>query len=90
MHLEATCGTIRGKPNKESKLLYTLRKFNGDDIYSWAVFKKEDLPKGHRGIVFWGEAKPVVNGCSRAQANHYKQRLEERAATGIPAAIERR
>ncbi len=58
---------------------YTLRKFNGDDRYSWAVFRKDDLPKGHRGIVFYGEANPVVNGCSRSQARGYKESLERKA-----------
>ena len=55
---------------------YTIRKFDGDDSYSWAVFKKSDLPKGHRGLVFWGEARPIVSGCSRCQANSYKKSLE--------------
>ncbi len=55
---------------------YTIRKFDGDDSYSWAVFKKADLPKGHRGPVFWGEARPIVSGCSRYQANSYKKSLE--------------
>jgi len=55
---------------------YTIRKFDGDDSYSWAVFKKSDLPKGHRGIVFWGEARPIVSGCSRYQASSYKKSLE--------------
>ncbi len=59
---------------------FVLRKFNGDDSYCWAVFKKSDLPKGHRGIVFWGEARPVVSGCSRRQAKHYAGRLAEREA----------
>ena len=35
---------------------FTTRKFDGDDSYSWAVFRKEDLPSGHRGIVFYGQA----------------------------------
>ncbi len=56
-------------------MTYTIRKFNGDDCYSWAVFRKGDLPKGHRGIVFWGEAQPVVSGCSRDEARHYRDRL---------------
>ena len=51
------------------------RKFNGDDSYSWAVFRKDDLPKGHRGIVFSGEARPIVNGCSRSQAQHHAKTL---------------
>lgn len=60
-----------------AKAKFTVRKFNGDDSYSWAVFRKDDLPKGHRGIVFWDEARPVVDGCSRSQANYYKRSLEE-------------
>jgi len=56
-------------------MTYTIRKFNGDDCYSWAVFRKGDLPKGHRGIVFYGEAQPVVSGCSRDEARHYRDRL---------------
>lgn len=59
---------------------FVLRKFNGDDSYSWAVFKKSELPKGHRGIVFWGEARPVVSGCSRSQAKGYADRLASREA----------
>ena len=55
----------------------TIRKFNGDDRYSWAVFRKEDLPKGHRGIVFYGEARPLVSGCSRDEANSYKRTIEK-------------
>lgn len=54
---------------------HVIRKFDGDDSYSWAVFRREDLPKGHRGPVFWGEAKPVVNGCSRAQAKDIADQL---------------
>lgn len=57
---------------------YTIRKFDGDDSYSWAVFKKSDLPKGHRGVVFWGDAPPVICGLSRAEANYHKQRLEDK------------
>ena len=57
--------------------MYTIRKFNGDDQYSWAVFRKTDLPMGHRGIVFYGQAKPLINGLSRADARYHKSRLEE-------------
>jgi len=56
---------------------YTIRKFDGDDCYSWAVFRKDDIPKGHRGPVFYGEAKPVVCGCARSEAQHYKKQFEE-------------
>ena len=58
---------------------YTIRKFNGDDSYSWAVFRKSDLSKGHRGIVFYGEAKPVVSGCARREAQGYRDNLEKKA-----------
>ena len=54
----------------------TCRKFNGDDVYSWAVFYAEDLPKGHRGPVFYGEARPLVSGCSRSEAQYHKKLLE--------------
>jgi hypothetical protein len=55
--------------------MYTTRKYNGDDSYSWAVFHKKDLPKGHRGIVFHGEARPVVSGCTRENARYHAQQL---------------
>ncbi len=51
------------------------RKFDGDCPNSWAVFRKADLPKGHRGIVFWGQARPIVNGLSKREADYYKKRL---------------
>ncbi len=56
---------------------YTTRKFNGDDRYSWAVFEKSSLPKGQRGIVFYGEAQPVVSGCSRSDAQYHARTLNE-------------
>ena len=57
---------------------YTIRKFNGDDSYSWAVFKKSDIPKGRRGTIFWGEAHPLYSGLTRSSARYYKNLLEER------------
>jgi hypothetical protein len=57
---------------------YTIRKYDGDDRYSWAVFRKDSLPKGHRGIVFYGNARPVYSGCSRDQARYYKSMLEKK------------
>ena len=55
---------------------FTTRKYDGDDQYSWAVFRKNDLPKGHRGIVFYGEARPVVCGLSRHMATYHRKNLE--------------
>ena len=57
---------------------FAIRKYNGDDRYSWAVFRKEDLPKGHRGIVFYGEAHPVVSGLTRSDASYHAKKLEAR------------
>ena len=59
---------------------YVTRKFDGDDMYSWAVFKKADIPKGRRGIIFYGEAKPIVCGLSRNQATYHKKSLEDKAS----------
>jgi len=58
------------------KAKYTVLKFDGDDCYSWAIFRKEDIPKGHRGPVFYGMAKPVVAGMSRSEAGYHKDILE--------------
>jgi len=60
-----------------AKSQFTTRKFDGDDRYSWAVFRKSDLPKGHRGIVFWGEAQPVVCGLSRSSAQSYAKDFDK-------------
>jgi hypothetical protein len=60
------------------KKKYTIKKFNGDDIYSWAVFRAQDV-KGMRSPIFYGDAEPVVDGCSRSEANHYKTMLEKKA-----------
>lgn len=60
------------------KTNYVVRKFDGDDMYSWAVFRKDSLPKGHSGVVSYGEAKPLVCGCSKMEANHYKSQYENK------------
>lgn len=39
-----------------------VRKHNGDDMYSWAVFQP-------------GNPKPLVSGCSRAEAQSHKRTL---------------
>jgi hypothetical protein len=61
------------------KTNYSIRKYDGDDCYSWAVFRKDDLGKGHRGIVFYGDARPIYSGCSRNQANYYKKLLQSKS-----------
>ena len=60
--------------------MYTIKKFNGDDAYSWAVFRKMDLPKGHRGPVFLGEARPLISGLTKVEAQYQKNQLTHWAA----------
>jgi len=55
---------------------YTIRKFNGDDRYSWAVFRAQDV-KGMRSPIFCGQATPVINGLDRSEARYHKERLEK-------------
>ncbi len=56
-----------------------IRKFNGDDQYSWAVFRKSDIPKGHRGPVFLGEAMPIMSGLTRTQAAAVRRDMERKS-----------
>jgi hypothetical protein len=56
--------------------MYTIKKFNGDDQYSWAVFRKADV-KGMRSPVFYGQARPVMNGLSRSEAQYQRDRLNK-------------
>jgi len=63
------------------KTLLTIRKYNGDDAYSWAVFKKKDI-RGIKGVIFYGQAKPLVSGCSKMEAKYHKDKLEEKYASG--------
>jgi hypothetical protein len=55
---------------------FSLRKYNGDDAYSWAVFRSEDLRGLGRGPIFYGQATPIVAGCSKREALSYKRQFE--------------
>ena len=59
------------------KMKLTIKKFDGDDQYSWAVFSAADV-KGKRSPIFFGEASPIVCGLSRASAQSYKRTLEKK------------
>ena len=59
------------------KIKYTIKKFNGDDQYSWAVFRAQDV-KGMRSPIFYGDAQPVMSGLTRADAQYHKKCLEAR------------
>ena len=54
---------------------YSIKKFNGDDQYSWAVFRAQDV-KGMRSPIFYGQARPVVSGRDRSEAQYHKRQLE--------------
>jgi len=55
---------------------YTIKKFNGDDQYSWAVFRKADV-KGMRSPIFYGQATPIINGLDQYEARYHRDRLEK-------------
>lgn len=57
---------------------YTIRKYNGDDLYSWAVFRKDSIPKGHRGVVFYGQAEPILCGLGKREAENYRDQYARR------------
>ena len=64
---------------------YSIKKYNGDDRYSWAVFRAQDV-KGMRSPIFYGQARPVMSGLDRNEARYQKTRLEARPVAYTPAA----
>lgn len=61
-----------------SLIKHRVMKFDGDDCYSYAVFRAADV-KGLRSPIFYGQATPLVTGCSKAEADSYKRSFEERS-----------
>jgi hypothetical protein len=57
---------------------FSIKKFNGDDRYSWAVFRASDV-RGMRSPIFSGQASPLVSGLSRQDASYHKSKLESSA-----------
>lgn len=57
------------------KKKYSIKKYDGDDQYSWAVFHAADV-KGMRSPIFYGDATPVINGLDRSEARYHKECLE--------------
>jgi hypothetical protein len=68
------------------KQKYSIKKFNGDDIYSWAVFRAQDV-KGMRSPIFCGDAQPVMSGMDRNEARYQKTRLESKASCNSSQAV---
>lgn len=58
---------------------FTAKKFDGDDLYSWAIFKSSDV-KGKGSIIFYGEARPLMTGLSRDFARHRVRELNSAAS----------
>ncbi len=56
------------------KQKFTIKKFNGDDSYSWAVFYARDV-KGMRSPIFLGDARPVMSVLSRREAQYQRDRM---------------
>jgi hypothetical protein len=54
---------------------YTIKKYDGDDRYSWAVFKRSHV-KNIKGVVMYGKATPIVAGLSKSEAIYYKRNFE--------------
>ena len=54
---------------------YTIKKYMGDDSYSWAVFRAGD-GKGMRSPICDPFVRPVVSGLTRSDAKYHKQQLE--------------
>ena len=57
------------------KKKYSIKKFMGDDSYSWAVFRAEDV-KGMRSPICDPFIRPAMSGLSRADAQYHKRQLE--------------
>ena len=56
---------------------YTIKRYDGDDKYSWAVFYSSDI--NHLGNqIFYGEATPIASGLSRHEAILHKKTLDRR------------
>lgn len=54
----------------------SVRKYDGDDMYSWAIFYAKDI-KGLIGTIFYGQAKPIMCGLGKSEALYHKGVLEK-------------
>jgi len=55
---------------------FVIRRYDGDDPYCYAIFRKRDVMR-MGAVIFYGEANPVVSGLSRIEAKVYKQSLDK-------------
>ena len=52
-----------------TKIKVTARKYMGDDLGSWAVFRSD-------------RSQPVVTGLTKREVPHYKRQVEQMIAEG--------
>jgi len=57
--------------------MYTIKKFMGDDQYSWAVFRSKDV-KGMRSPICDPYIEPVMSGMDRQEAAYQRDVLKKR------------
>jgi len=60
--------------------LFTVRKFEGDDQGSWAVFRAVEV-RGKGPIIFAHQATPIVCGCVRDEALSFCKQFEKEATS---------
>jgi hypothetical protein len=53
---------------------YIIKKFNGDDETSWAIFRAQDV-KEMRSTIVLGDACPVMRDLDRFMAEYNRDRL---------------
>ncbi len=53
----------------------TIRKYNGDDIYSWAVFVGDRI------------AHPTLTGLARRQAQYYRDKIRQQRTGAAPLKV---
>jgi|GEM_PF-2021511 len=61
---------------------FTIKKYDGDDSHSYAVFYSEDV-KGMGFIIFYGQARPVVSGLTHSEAKYHRDQLKKGGNTQI-------
>ena len=54
---------------------FTIKKYDGDDRYSYGVFKSCDV-KGLGSIIFHGQARPICSGLDRYSAINTRDKFE--------------
>ena len=54
---------------------FTARKYDGDDMYSWAIFHTKDV-KGMGNLIFYGQACPLYAGLDIYEARQMVKRME--------------